>query len=611
MKKIIVLLACLLLFFTVKAQEQLLNVARQYLLSGDYEKSAATFKQLLEYNPNDQEIIQGYLQSLIAIKEYAAAEKQLRLLQKNNPSDIILAFELARLHHLQGEQKKANKEFDKIISKLTHEDKQIRLLASRFEKEGFIDFAIQCFEKGKSFFKENPYLYAEDLALLYDKKGDTDRAIESLLDLYVSQNTKNEEIKSSLQRMMESAEKTEFIRKKVLKRISKEPEIMAYPDLLAWMYIQQDDYDNAFLQIKSIDTRLNEEGRRILGFARVALREKKFSSAIKAYDAVKEIGSQKPFYTLALNEKLMCLNQSLRNNPHYTPSDVRKVIEEYNVFLEQNPAYRLKETQKDLAELEARFANNTSKAIELLEYIVKSPQAERSFKARCKLDMGDYELLQGNIWESTLLYSQVDKEFKQDMLGEEARYKNARLSYYTGDFVWAQAQLDVLKASTSELIANDALNLSVLITENNPPADSNQTPLLMFARAELLEFQNKNEECIALLDSISALFPAHVLADNILMEKAKIAYKLHNYNEAAMHLQKIVSLYADDVLADDALYNLALINQDFFNNKEEALRLFEQLITNYAGSTFVNMARKRYRALRGDKPDVDHAAGFN
>ncbi|MBU3675584.1 MAG: tetratricopeptide repeat protein, partial [Chitinophagaceae bacterium] len=259
----------------------------------------------------------------------------------------------------------------------------------------------------------------------------------------------------------------------------------------------------------------------------------------------------------------------------------------------------------DAAELEARFARNPNKAIERLNRIIQSPQVNRQFRGQCKLDMGDYELLRNNRWESTLLYSQVDKEFKQDMLGEEARFRNARLSYYTGDFAWAQGQLDVLKASTSELIANDALNLSVLITENNPPADSNSTPLLMFAQAELLAFQYRDTECLALLDSIVLAYPNHVLADDILMTKAKMAQRKQDYNEAAMYLQQITERFADDVLADDAMFQLAVINQEQFNNADEAKRLFEKLLVDFPGSTFVNEARKRFRALRGDKADPD------
>lgn len=45
----------------------------------------------------------------------------------------------------------------------------------------------------------------------------------------------------------------------------------------------------------------------------------------------------------------------------------------------------------------------------------------RSFKI--KLDLGDFYLISGDVWEATLLYSQVDKAMKDEPLGEEARLK--------------------------------------------------------------------------------------------------------------------------------------------------------------------------------------------
>src|SRR5690606_25809785 len=158
------------------------------------------------------------------------------------------------------------------------------------------------------------------------------------------------------------------------------------------------------------------------------------------------------------------------------------------------------------------------------------------------LQLGDYFVLQGKVWDASLTYSQVDKAFKEDMLGEEARFRNAKLAYYRGDFEWAQGQLSVLKASTSELIANDALYLSVLITENIPP-DSNLVPLQKFAYADLLLFQNKDKEAEKLLDSVSQAYPKHPLNDDILLLRAKMAVKHRAYNDALTYLKEIYEKY--------------------------------------------------------------------
>lgn len=606
MKKILISLTVLLFSLSLMAQDQLLNVAKQYLLAGNYEKAAATYKQLVEYNPDDEAILNGYMESLIGIKDYATAEKFCKQLIKSKSSKSAnYEYTLARVYTAQGETKKASKLYDKLIDQVSPLDADIRFLAQRFEKDGMFDQAIATYEQGKKNNAGNPYLYAEELAVLFDKKGDSEKATDQLLNLYVSTPEKGEDVKSTLQRLMNKPEKMQSLMARIQKRADKEPEMMAWPDLIAWIYIQQRDYDKAFLQIERIDTRLQEMGRRILGFARVAFREGEYKPALKAYDEVIKKGKEQPYFQLATVERLTCLKEQLMHNPHYTVAEAKAVALQYENAISEFPVYKTKETYREYAELEARYVHDIDKAVQLLSEITESKTADRQFRGRCKLELGDYELIRNNTWESTLLYSQVDKEFKQDMLGEEARFKNAKLSYYTGDFVWAQGQLDVLKASTSELIANDALNLSVLITENNPPADSNVTPLLMFAHADLLEFQNKNEEAIAILDSITETYPKHPLMDNILMKRADIAYKQQDFNEAAMHLQKIVTQYADDVLADDALFQLARITDVFFNNKEEAKRLYEQVILKYPGSTFVNEARKNFRRLRGDKADVD------
>lgn len=605
MKKAVVFLLILWFVMPCYAQDQLQNVAREYYRNGEFEKAVAAYKQLAQYNEKDPVILLAYFESLLAFKDYKTADKVIKQLIKLDDNNNRYNFELAKLYKIQGEDKKANKIFKSIIDDVKPNDEEIRNTAVLFQNANMLEQAVAVYERGKSFAKENPYLYAEELAILFDKMGDTEKATESLLDLYISKSEKSEEIKSAFQRMFNNAEKLEAFRKKIQKRAGSQPDIVAYPDLLAWLYMQQRDYESAFTQIKAIDTRFKEQGRRALGFARLALREKEFKAALIAYDFVIAQGAEEPYYTLAASEKLTCMKEQLKYNPHYTVADVSNVSKAYEKFLDENPAYKRRETIREFAELEARYAHNIDKAIALLSEVTKANNVDAVFRGRCKLEMGDYELVRNDIWESTLLYSQVDKEFKSDMLGEEARYKNAKLSYYTGDFAWAQGQLDVLKASTSELIANDALNLSVLITENNPIADSNTTPLLMFARADLLEFQNKDDEALLTMDSIELLFPKHPLQDDILMERANIALKKQDYSEAAMQLQKITTQYGDDVLADDALFNLAYINENYFSNKDEAKRLYEKLIIQYPGSTFVNEARKRFRILRGDKADVE------
>jgi len=208
-------------------------------------------------------------------------------------------------------------------------------------------------------------------------------------------------------------------------------------------------------------------------------------------------------------------------------------------------------------------------------------------------------LLSGDIWEASLRYSQVEKAFKYDEIGQEAKFRNAKISYYTNDFKWAQAQLDVLKGATAKLISNDAMDLSLLISDALA-IDSNEAPLILYAHADLLVFQNKDDEAIKTLDSIKTLYPNHALTDDVLFKKAQIALKHANYNDAAMFYESILKDHGHDILADDALFKLAELNENQFKNIEKAKELYQQLIEKYPGSLYVVEARKRFRKLRGD-----------
>jgi TolA-binding protein len=216
------------------------------------------------------------------------------------------------------------------------------------------------------------------------------------------------------------------------------------------------------------------------------------------------------------------------------------------------------------------------------------------------VELGDIYLMSGNQWEATLLYSQVEKANKNDTIGFTAKYRNAKLFYYIGEFDWSKAQLDVLKASTSKLIANDAMELSLLISDNMDE-DSSYTALTVYSKADFFAFQNKFDSAFIKLDSIEKFYPASKLMDEVCFKKADIYIQTGKYELADSMLQKIVTNYPSYILADDALFRLAELNEYQFKNKAKAQQLYQDLMTNYPGSLFVVEARKRFRNLRGDQ----------
>jgi len=253
----------------------------------------------------------------------------------------------------------------------------------------------------------------------------------------------------------------------------------------------------------------------------------------------------------------------------------------------------------ELADFEALYLNNLDTAIIVLQEMISFGGVDKYVVANAKLNLADYLLMQGDIWESTLLYSQVDKAMKEGVLGEKARFRNAMLSYYRGDFEWAQEQFDILKTATSKLISNDAIDRSVFIMDNLG-LDTTAVPLSMYATSEQLVFQNKFSEAFSKMDSILILYPEHGLEDDILYTKASIYKKQRTYEPAISALDSIITKYPEEIRADNALFELAEIYEQVVQNPEKAKLLYEKLFLDYSGSTFAVEARKRFRRLRGD-----------
>ncbi|MCC6838051.1 MAG: tetratricopeptide repeat protein [Bacteroidia bacterium] len=285
---------------------------------------------------------------------------------------------------------------------------------------------------------------------------------------------------------------------------------------------------------------------------------------------------------------------------NYTNADLLELEKNYAITInELGKSANTAPLLKNYAHLQAFYLNKADEAMTLLEETIALPALSAPIQAECKLELADIMLMTGNIWDASLMYSQVEKANKYDVIGQEAKFRNARIYYYTGDFAWSQAQLDVLKGSTSKLIANDAMDLSLLISDALA-IDTNEVPLEMYAMADLFAFRNKDEVAIKLLDSINKTFPNHALADEILFKKAQIELKHAKYAEAIVFYEEILKNHSEDILADDALFNIADINENQFKNYDKAKELYQQLLEKYPSSLYVVEARKRFRKLRGD-----------
>ncbi len=598
MRRILFCFAGLLAAASLYAQDS--RLAQQYYQNGEYEKAAVLFEQLYEANPQNDYFFDRYVDCLISLERYDACEKAIRRQIKRDPRNLTLYVTLGKLFEQQYREADAEQQYQSAVAQLPKEHFAIIRLANAFTNLAKYDYAIQTYEKGSELLKDK-VTFSFYLGDLYRRKGDTVRMIDSYLNTLASTPERLPTLQTTFQRFF-SAEEYKELQKQLYARLQQDENAVFYTEMLAWAFMQQNDYRNALRQMRALDKRLRENGGRVFQLAQIAANAKDYEAAIAAYDyIVEEKGRNSTFYLEAKREALRCRRNKLTEGFAYTRDELIILQRQYESFLSEFGRSRITAgIIAEQAELEALYLNDLDKAVALLTQVLEFPNVDPIIAANAKLDLGDYYLMQGEIWEATLLYSQVDKAFKEDALGNEARYRNARLAYYDGDFQWAQAQFDILKASTSKFISNDAIDLSVFIMDNLG-LDTTAEALSLYAQADLLVFQNRFEEAFEKLETLLRQFPAHALEDDVLYLKSKIYYKKRDYVQQAKTLQRIIDSYPEEIRADNALFELAQLYQTYLNDPEKAKELYEKLFIEYSGSTFAVEARKQFRVLRGDK----------
>lgn len=578
------------------------KLAQQYLQNKEFDKALDLFEKLYD-SKGGAIYYEEYLACLLELQKYAEAEKLVKKQLKQNQYDNAVLIDLGYVFLIQNEKEKGYDQYDKALKYLRSNEEEIRNTAQAFLDKNELDYAIKTYEKGRKLFSGMIAFHFE-LADVYAAKKDVPAVFNEYLEAVNENEGLLQNVQNALQTMLSddsNGKKNEFLRQLLIKKIQENPERNVYSDLLIWQYIQAKDFDAAFIQSKALDKRLKEEGQRIMNLAALCKSNQAWETAIKCLQYVIAKGIENGYYISAKMDLVEVMNKKITENGNYTKKDLMELEGLYQSTLgELGRHAQTAKLIRGWAHLETFYLAQPDTAIALLEECLAMPNLVQREVAETKMELGDVLVFIGEVWDASLLYSQAEKMFKNDPIGQEAKLRNARLSYYNGEFAWSQAQLNVLKSATTQLIANDALYLALLIGDNIIE-DSTGGALRLFSAADLLKFQNQDSLALVNLDSIPVLFPGSMLEDDILYIKSQIALKRGQNDKALEYLDKVYNTFPDDVLADDALFKSAEVYQFRLNNTSKAKELYQEFLLRYPGSLYTVEARKRFRELRGDK----------
>ena len=602
MKNLIIFTFLLRSFFLSAQTETDIQLAQHYFINGEFDKATSYYEKL--YSSQSTKIyFTRYLECLVQIKDFKTAEKTIKKYISQNKNDMEIQVVLGQFYEDIDEPQKSAKVYEELLSVVSVDPGEIINLFQLFVGKRKFDLAKKVLDKGK---KNAPYYpFNFQYADLYSLTGNNRLMIEEYINYLILQPSMFESIQNAISSRIDLSKsdgKDYLILKEILlQKIQADNSNFIYSEMLIWLFVQNKNFSSAFTQVVALDKRIQGDGYRVLDLGNICLENKSYDIARNCFNYIISLGSDNQYFIegqkLLLNSRFI----ELTTNRAYNQNEIDATLADYSSVLA-----RLGKTKftigilNEQAHILAFYADRAAEAIVILQDAILVQSLTDIQRAQLKMQLADIEVLKGDIWEASLLYMQIDKDFKFEAIGDEAKYKNARIFYFDGEFDFAQSQLNILKESTSKIIANDAMNLSVSITENFG-LDSNYTAMTWFSSAELLIEQHKYLEAFTLFDSIQLNYPLHSLADDILYRKAKAMEMQGKWAESCMLYEDIIKFYSKDIFADDALFRLGDMYEQILEDKEKALEYYKKLAIDYKGSFYGAETIKRIRILRGDK----------
>ena len=597
-----ILLVLFLLFTSVIhgiAQETDEQLAVQYLADEEYDKAQVLFEKLLKKNPESAYFYQNYFLCLTKTKDFDGADKLIKKQIKKYPSNYGFQVDQGMVYEMQGNKKAADEHFSQLIKQVTADEEKTLQLSNAFMKRDMLSRGIETLLAGR---KAAGYAtaFAAEIIALYQRQGEWKKVIDESIQWLTVNNLQLEAVQSALVRVLDKEGEVTYLKERTLLQIQKYPDKLALDELLLWVFVQKKEFRSAYRQAVAMDKKSKDDGLQIYGLAGICLNNEQYDVAIECYNTLILKGKENPYYLNARMGLLETRYTKASKTTGLTGEEIVQIEQEYLNFLtEYGRTTNTAPSMKQLADCYIYYLHDLNKGIKLLEELAAMPRLQPKFTANCKLSLGDAYLMRGDVWDAQLLYGQVDKDFLEDPLGQEARLRNAKLSYFTGDFEWAKDQLDVLKTATSQLISNNAIELSMVIMDNTG-LDSTTDALKKFVDAELLYFQHKLNESMQILNVMPFKFPRHSLEDDIYLLKARILVQQGQFAEAEKNYLMVVNKFGGDILADNALMELASLYRDRLSQKSKALEMYEKIVFNYTGSLFTVEARKQIQKLKDE-----------
>ncbi len=571
--------------------QQEFRIAFQYYNNREFEKAASVFEVLLQKNINDT-YLRYYLNSLVEQKKYDETEKAIKYYLRKSGNNPSLKVDIGQIYKLIGKNKESEKFYRDAISESLSNRNTVISVANRFINNREYEWAERAYFEATKKIKNSSF--DQELATVYYYM----RRYGDMVDIYLELLAQSDAFLQMVQNRLNSAiytdtdkSLTDVVEQKLLLKIQQYPTHNVFNEMLIWVYVRQNNYSGAYVQARALDLRNNEKGARLFALANQATEAKDYETALKAYDNILEYGEFSPYFNEAHKEKLNVLYLRIKTGLNIDIESINQTIILYrNSLAKFGYRYEFLPTILNYIDLAIKYSESYDEALQTID-------KARNIRGLTSVDIANIDILkadimlyQNKIWDAALIYAMIERNNKENPIGYEAKFRKVKMALYQHDFEWAKSQIDAIKASTSKLTSNDAIEMSIILYEGWSDTDSTQKPLKLYATALLKYAQHNINSALAIIDSIVNTQHSFLSVEALNL-KGKILQEEMRYVEAAETYERAITLFKEETNIDFSLFQLGKLYMEHINDENKAIDLFTKLLREYKSSIFCIEAR--------------------
>ncbi len=606
-KKILIII---LFAFSLYAQQSPLDqnqfmLAESYEQRGDFAKAVEIIETLNKKDPANIQYFNKLNSLYLQLKKYDESAALINSRINITPQDISLYGLLGSTYYTAGDRTKAYQVWDDTAEKFKTNPMTLRIISNyAIEKRDF-EKAIEYLNRGKEISKD-PFLYSYDLGELYQITMRYREAAGEYCDLIKANPSQYQQIESKILSYSNKPNALDETIEVVEKHKSDD---ISFSYLLARLYIEKKNYDEAFDLYKEIDKRQNTKGADLFSFGDYVYRDGEYRTASEVFKFLIDNYSDQQNIPLAKlgyakTQEALFIQKYNAANPEWKTFFIPAKVEEneiepvINAYQEIVKVYQHSEVAIEanlrMGILYAYFINDLDVAQNYFAIIAydypMSKYASLSF-----VELGNIKMLQAKLDDAEKLFQSVLKLPRANVEDKShANYQLARIFSFKNDFESARKYLMSVMGNLKDNIANDAIELSILLNT----AKNDSSNLSLYCSAEFLAEQKRFSEAKDLYLQLSQNPQAFVFHSIAKLRAAEMLIATDAFSAAIADLSLIVEEAEKNIYADKALYLQGQIYQYGLKDTIKAVESYESLLAKFPKSLFLDEARQNIIELK-------------